>query len=76
MTGKNPDRFETIGYDAVSVLLDALGNRSVSREELRDRLAAVSGFIGVRGRIAFDNERVNAAFRLLQFKENRLVVVR
>jgi ABC-type branched-subunit amino acid transport system substrate-binding protein len=74
--GKPPDRMEATGYDAASVVLDAMGGQSLSRQDLRDRLAEVQHYAGVRGAVSFQNNRVNPAFRLLQFREGKIIVIR
>lgn len=75
-TGRNPEKMEAIGFDAVSVLLAAMGDKAMLRNEIRDALAAVHGFEGVRGPVSFDKNRVNSAFRLLQFRDGKVTVVR
>ena len=75
-TGRNPEKMEAIGYDAACVLLEAMGDKSMLRSEIRDALAAVRGFTGVRGPVSFDKNRVNPAFRLLQFRDGKVTVVR
>ncbi len=75
-TGRNPGSMEAIGYDAASVLLQAMGDKTMPRSEIRDQLAAVRNLDGIRGKISFDGNRVNSAFRLLQFREGRVDMVR
>jgi ABC-type branched-subunit amino acid transport system substrate-binding protein len=75
-TGRNPGSMEAIGYDAASVVLQAMGDKTMPRSEIRDALASIRNLEGIRGKITFDGNRVNSAFRLLQFKEGRVDVVR
>lgn len=75
-TGKFPEKMEAIGYDAIRVVLEVLGDRSISRAEFRDRLTQLSSFRGVRGPISFTQDRVNPAFRLIQFREGRYILIR
>lgn len=75
-TGRNPGTMEAIGYDAASVVLGAMGDKTMSRSEIRDQLAAVRRMDGIRGTISFDGNRVNSAFRILQFREGRVDLVR
>jgi branched-chain amino acid transport system substrate-binding protein len=75
-TGRNPGSMEAVGYDAASVVFQAMGDRTLPRASVRDGLAAVRNFDGIRGRITFDANRVNSAFRLLQFKEGRIDMIR
>lgn len=76
VTGKIPGKMEAIGYDAIRVILEAMGERSISRTELRDRLAQLSSYQGVRGPISFTGGRVNPAFRLIQFREGKHILIR
>lgn len=53
--GAAPDTFAAHGYDAVALLLGALGEtRPASRQDLRDRIAQVDAFPGVTGPFSFD----------------------
>jgi ABC-type branched-subunit amino acid transport system substrate-binding protein len=74
--GRNPDKMEAIGFDAASVLFEAMGDKAMVRASVRDALAAVRGFEGVRGTVSFDKNRVNSAFRLLQFRDGKVGIVR
>jgi ABC-type branched-subunit amino acid transport system substrate-binding protein len=74
--GRNPEKMEAIGFDAASVLFEAMGDKAMVRSSIRDALAAVRGFEGVRGTVSFDKNRVNPAFRLLQFRDGKVSVVR
>jgi branched-chain amino acid transport system substrate-binding protein len=74
--GRNPEKLEAIGFDAASVLFEAMGDKAMLRPEIRSALAGVRGFEGVRGPVSFDANRVNPAFRLLQFSEGKVTVVR
>ncbi|MBN2202162.1 penicillin-binding protein activator [bacterium] len=76
MSGRNPGSMEAIGYDAASVVFQAMGDKTMPRSEIRDALAAVRNLDGIRGKISFDGNRVNSAFRLLQFREGRVDMIR
>ncbi len=75
-TGRNPEKMEAIGFDAASVLLEAMGDKAMLRPEIRDALAAVRGFEGARGTVSFGKNRVNSAFLLMQFRDGKVTVVR
>jgi branched-chain amino acid transport system substrate-binding protein len=74
--GRNPEKMEAIGFDAASVLFEAMGDKAMPKSEIRDGLAGIRGFKGVRGPVSFENNRVNPAFHLLQFREGKVTIVR
>jgi branched-chain amino acid transport system substrate-binding protein len=73
---KNPEKMEATGFDAASVLFEAIGDRALSRPEIREQLAGIRGYEGVRGPVSFEHNRVNPAFHLLQFREGKITVIR
>jgi branched-chain amino acid transport system substrate-binding protein len=59
--GSIPDTFGALGYDAASILCDAIKRAGSSdSQQIRDALAKTAGFNGVTGVISFDANR-NAA---------------
>jgi branched-chain amino acid transport system substrate-binding protein len=59
--GSVPDTFGALGYDAASILCDAIKRAGSSdSQHIRDALAKTAGFNGVTGLISFDANR-NAA---------------
>ena len=59
--GSVPDTFGALGYDAASILCDAIKRAGSSdSQHIRDALAKTAGFNGVTGVISFDANR-NAA---------------
>jgi branched-chain amino acid transport system substrate-binding protein len=59
--GSAPDTFGALGYDAASILCDAIKRAGSSdSQHIRDALAKTAGFNGVTGLISFDANR-NAA---------------
>ncbi len=53
--GREPDSFGAHGYDAMNVLLTAVGKGGQNRARIRDALALTTDFPGVTGPISFDN---------------------
>jgi branched-chain amino acid transport system substrate-binding protein len=59
--GKAPDTFSALGYDAASLLIEAIKKAgSPNRAAVREALSGISGFEGVTGKISIDANR-NAA---------------
>jgi branched-chain amino acid transport system substrate-binding protein len=56
--GSVPDTFAALGYDAASVLCDAIKRAgSAGSHEIRDALAKTAGFDGATGKISLDANR-------------------
>jgi branched-chain amino acid transport system substrate-binding protein len=56
--GSVPDTFAALGYDAASILCDAIKRAgSADPPEIRDALAKTTGFDGVTGKISLDANR-------------------
>jgi branched-chain amino acid transport system substrate-binding protein len=56
--GSVPDTFAALGYDAASILCDAIKRAgSADPQEIRDALAKTTGFDGVTGKISLDANR-------------------
>ena len=75
-TGKTPEKMEVYGYDTANLLLEVVRERSLPREQIRDRLLEVRPFDGIRGSISFNDERVNTALHLLQFRSGRIYQIK
>lgn len=66
--GAVPDAMAVLGYDAASLLFDAIRRAgSAEPSKIRDALAATQGFEGVSGKISMDANR-NAQKRLVILK--------
>ena len=74
--GKTPERLEVIGFDTASFLLEVIDNQSLLRDVLRDRLARIRHYSGVRGPMSFDDNRVNTSMRLLQYRAGNIVQIK
>lgn len=75
-TGETPEKMEVYGYDTAQLLLEVVGERSLPREQIRERLLEVRTFDGIRGRISFNDERVNTSLHLLQFRSGRIYQIK
>jgi ABC-type branched-subunit amino acid transport system substrate-binding protein len=74
--GQTPGKMEIYGYDAVRLLISARGTVSSTRSEIRDRLADVKDFYGLRGRYQFDSHRVNPLTFILEYRNGQIVRIR
>ncbi|MGE5313805.1 MAG: ABC transporter substrate-binding protein [Acidobacteriota bacterium] len=61
-------KFESFGYDAASLLLEAVGISGGAREELRSVLSRVNEYDGIHSKIIFGPERVNEFIHILQYR--------
>jgi ABC-type branched-subunit amino acid transport system substrate-binding protein len=53
--GENPTDDAALGYDAASMLIEAIGKAGLNRARIRDSVAEMSGFIGLAGKVRWDN---------------------
>lgn len=68
MMGTTPERFDVLGFDAASLMLQCVKNGAKLPAEIRRALSGVSNYLGMKGEIALDNpERVNSRVNILQF---------
>ncbi len=74
--GKTPEKMAIYGYDTVRLLLSVMETKPLSRKQVRDRLAEVQNFVGIRGRISFDKDRVNSSLPLLQYKGGKIIQIK
>ncbi len=52
--GHEPSFAATYAFDATNMILQAIGNRDLTRVDLRDRLAGMSGYPGAAGPVYWD----------------------
>ena len=77
--GNEPNMFSAQAYDAVNIMLAAIvkAGPDVTRESLREALAATEGFPGVTGVTTFDPKTRECEKKLtkMQIKDGKFVVV-
>lgn len=67
MMGATPDRFDVMGYDAANLMMQCLERGSRKPDQIREALAQVDGYPGMKGEISFKNShRVNRGVNILQ----------
>ncbi|MDZ7267216.1 MAG: ABC transporter substrate-binding protein [candidate division KSB1 bacterium] len=67
LTGATPERFDVLGYDAGSLLLHCVERGARKPDQIREALARIDGYPGLKGEISFKNsQRVNRRVNLLQ----------
>ncbi|UCE06130.1 MAG: ABC transporter substrate-binding protein, partial [bacterium] len=70
---RTPEVMEIYGYDAMSVLVDAIAHRQTTREGIRDYLDNLENFQGLRGPITLKgNNRVNSEIRILTYNNGQI----
>ncbi len=74
--GKTPEKMETYGYDTANLLLDAVGDESLSRHQIVARLSEKRSYDGIRGSIVFNQVRVNKSVSILQYRGGRILRIR
>jgi hypothetical protein len=74
--GNTPEQMEIYGYDTASLLLHVAREKTLSRDEIRERLAHLKQFEGIRGNLGFNEERINPYLRLLQYRVGKIYQIR
>jgi ABC-type branched-subunit amino acid transport system substrate-binding protein len=74
--GETPEKMEIFGYDVTNLLLSIVGEKSLSREEIKDRLTKLDEYVGMRGPIRFNEERVNTSIHILQYKGDKVLQIK
>jgi ABC-type branched-subunit amino acid transport system substrate-binding protein len=73
---KTPERMEIFGYDAVNLILQITKEKVLTAVEMQKILSSNRKFAGIRGVISFNQERVNPMVRLLQYRGNRIILIK
>ncbi len=71
-SGRNPEKWDVLGYDAVGFLIETAGQIPLSRKGICDKLAEVGTFKGMRGKMELNKDRINTVVTLLQYKEGKI----
>jgi ABC-type branched-subunit amino acid transport system substrate-binding protein len=74
--GNTPEQMEIYGYDTASLLLHIASEKALSRDEIRERLARLKQFEGIRGNLGFNEERINPYLRLLQYRVGKIYQIK
>lgn len=74
--GTTPEKMQIYGYDTVRLLLQITGEKNMSRDEIRDRLAQMKQFEGIRGKLGFNEDRINPFLRLLQYRVGKIYQIK
>lgn len=65
--GRRPDRNSIFGYDVGKVVFAALQKGALTRDRLRDALAALPVVQGLHAKISFNSRRVNPWLHIMQY---------
>lgn len=70
---RTPEVLESYGYDAMSVILEAIARKQITREQVKIYLDNIENFKGLRGPISFKNTNgVNSNIRILTYRNGRI----
>jgi ABC-type branched-subunit amino acid transport system substrate-binding protein len=78
INGKSPTRVGLYGYDTMLLLLNLIESGNRNKEEIKNVLSDLDIFIGPIRKISFTSRkpRVNTTMNFLQFKNNRIIVLK
>jgi ABC-type branched-subunit amino acid transport system substrate-binding protein len=75
--GTTPEKWELFGYDAATLLFKTIQQGSRKRSQLREALAKIDNFIGIKGEISLNNPaQVNSKVNILQIRGAQIVKLR
>lgn len=73
---KTPEKMEVFGYDAANLILQITEEKALTSVELQKLFSSNREFVGIRGVISFNQERVNPMVRLLQYRNNKIILIK
>jgi branched-chain amino acid transport system substrate-binding protein len=75
--GATPEKWELFGYDTANLLFKAIQHGGRSRSSLRETLAKMENFAGMKGEISLNNfNRVNSNVNILQIRGAQIIKLR
>ncbi|PKK81964.1 MAG: hypothetical protein CVT49_16105 [candidate division Zixibacteria bacterium HGW-Zixibacteria-1] len=66
---RQPGRLEALGYDAMSLICNALSSGIYTHAELTSYLSAVENYLGASGKISFGSNRENIALPIYKIED-------
>ncbi|NOY89192.1 MAG: ABC transporter substrate-binding protein [FCB group bacterium] len=73
--GHHPQRLSALGFDALRLIIKAVENGGISRENITAQLKKVTGYRGASGRISFGNNRENIEMPLYRIESQQAVLI-
>jgi branched-chain amino acid transport system substrate-binding protein len=73
---KEPDMVATLGYDALTLLVNAVKSDRRAPDAIRDYLTGMNNFSGASGTITFAGGRVNSNAYIMKIADGRIVQVK
>ncbi|MCG3118774.1 MAG: hypothetical protein ALAOOOJD_01039 [bacterium] len=75
--GATPEKWELFGYDTANLLFKAIQQGARHRRQIREALARLDNFSGLRGDIALNNPaQVNSKVNILQIRGAQIIKLR
>ena len=71
--GERPNRLAKLGYDAVRLSTGAVRSGGITRQQLVERLAGITGWPGAAGTVTFGKSRENIAMPLYRIEAQRAI---
>jgi len=72
-----PEKWELFGYDTAALLFKTLQPGARTRSQIREALAKVEGYVGMKGEVALNNpDKVNSKVNILQIRGAQIVKLR
>ena len=74
--GKSAEKMEIYGYDTARLLLEALKDESLSRQQIGQKLLEIGPYSGIKGTVSFNQDRINTSLRILQFRLGNIIRIK
>ncbi|MFP4459208.1 MAG: ABC transporter substrate-binding protein [Candidatus Zixiibacteriota bacterium] len=74
--GEEPDRLAALGYDTATLICDAIENKNLTPDMLKDYFKKIETFEGVAGKISFDSNGENTKPRIYEFDYGDLIKIK
>lgn len=75
--GATPEKWELFGYDTANLLFKTIQQGARHRRQIREALARLDNFTGLRGNVALDNPaQVNSKVNILQIRGAQIIKLR
>jgi ABC-type branched-subunit amino acid transport system substrate-binding protein len=69
LTHRQPTKFSLIGFDAMSLLLDVIGGKAVTRETIAAALEQKQSYRGIHSFVDLTHGRVNSFLHVLRYQK-------
>jgi ABC-type branched-subunit amino acid transport system substrate-binding protein len=74
-TGKEATSYSLFAYDALSLILHAIKNGKIDREQIKQFISELNYYQGIHSKITFKWNRVNSYLNILKYKDKQIIKI-